>query len=1130
MAGVALFFVLAELQAANVSLTGSDATGTSSFNSSGHWNNAVSPSAANSYFTTNFVLRSPADANNYVFAGSALSIDQYGFAGNVGGRLLLKGTGPATITITNLILNGGLVDFANAGDGATKTLAGGILLNSGTTSYIGTLTSETFLITAPISGGGNLEAGGTNINAGADTSVVALFGTNTYSGSTTAATGTLLVNGPIASPTVTVQTNATLGGIGSIAGAVTVQNGGTLAPGISAHGTLTNVIGALTVDGGSVSGAALSLAKGARLSFRLDAGFQSDTLRLLNGSSNDILFSNNVIAFTDLSLGALSNGSYTLFDSSVANVYYGLTLDGSNYITAGLTIGSGLNSYPTARLRVVNNDIVLQIAPPASVSAPTFPLATTNSIGVSLVVGSNGIYSVNFISPAWIFAGNLVQGLTSRAVNHGADNIGAYSEITFNYTNAVGHAASIRLYNDSPVVLLTDTTLQVGPNDLVFPQWVNYPATRSHLAFGSDAFGQFSFTSFYSDSPWIFFNTNNDAFIVSAATNYMVASTVLNGAGSISCGINSAITQLPAGFTHLAILVAQNGINQSYATWGRALVALGGKVSPANDAATELNKLGYWTDNGAAYYYNTNAPLGIQNTLFAIKNEFSSKGVPLSYMQLDSWWYEKAPCNCWSSTSGTYLYQADPTLFPTDLIGFQQQLGLPLITHSRWIDSSSPYVGQYTMSAKVITDPLYWIDRMAYLKNSGVTTFEQDWLSANGVPAINLTNGGSAYLGNMQAAAAADGINLQYCMLQAKEYLQSSLYSNLMTIRTSYDIFGTARWREFIYDSRLAQAMAVWPWTDEFRSAETRNLLISTLSAGPVGPGDALGTVSSANLAQSVRPDGVIVKPDVPLVPTDDTYVNDALGLNAPFVSTTYTDNTNSRAVYVFAFGENSSSLTGSFKPADFGITNSAYVYDYFNATGAVVNAGSAFKFTTAMPDNTNRGSYYVVVPMGPSGIAFLGDTNKFVTRGKKRISLFTDNGFLRVNVAFASGETNVALSGYAPFKPNLFSLGGLAGNLTYNATTHLFTINVAPGNSGTATLGLSLAPAPVIQIAPGTTGNVQMFWSTAAAGYALQKTVDLVPPVAWINASYPVISSNGQYVATIAITNSMMFYRLIAL
>src|SRR6202012_1186341 len=107
-------------------------------------------------------------------------------------------------------------DFANAADNATKTLAGSILLNNGTTSYLGALTTENFLITAPITGGGGLQVGGANVNAGADTSFVALFGTNTYSGPTTVATGVLSVDGPAPNTSVTVLTNSTFGGLGSI--------------------------------------------------------------------------------------------------------------------------------------------------------------------------------------------------------------------------------------------------------------------------------------------------------------------------------------------------------------------------------------------------------------------------------------------------------------------------------------------------------------------------------------------------------------------------------------------------------------------------------------------------------------------------------------------------------------------------------------------------------------------------------------------------------------------------------------------------------------------------------------------------------------------------------------------------
>jgi hypothetical protein len=348
-----------------------------------------------------------------------------------------------------------------------------------------------------------------------------------------------------------------------------------------------------------------------------------------------------------------------------------------------------------------------------------------------------------------------------------------------------------------------------------------------------------------------------------------------------------------------------------------------------------------------------------------------------------------------------------------------------------------------------------------------------------------------------------------------------------MTIRTSEDRFDTTRWAENLYGSRLAHALGIWPWTDVYMSPETRNLLISTLSAGPVGTGDALTTVNATNLLKSVRPDGVIVKPDVPLVPVDDAYVNDALGQKRPMVATTYTDHTDSRALYVYAYGENASQLTSSFKPADFGIASSAYVYDFFAATGMVVNAGGTFNFTTTMPEVTNGGSYYIVVPFGPSGIAFLGDTNKFVTRGKKRISSFSDTGLLRATVAFAAGETNVTLCGYAPSSPYALALAGATNNLAYDSVSHLFTVNMTPDNFGTATVGLSLAPVPSPQITLGVDGQFQISWPSDAVGFVLEKATNLTPPVVWSPTSDSVIATNGQNVVTITNGDSAAFYRL---
>ena len=775
------------------------------------------------------------------------------------------------------------------------------------------------------------------------------------------------------------------------------------------------------------------------------------------------------------------------------------TVNGTNVTNAGL-------SYSTTYFYVVSAvNSGGESANSSEVSATTgevpAPVAVTNSLGVSVVVGSNGVYQVVFPALEWTFAGYLAQALTNRTIGSGSDNIGAYSEIAFNYTSAVPHTAAIRLYNNSPVVTFNDTTLASGPNDLGFPYWIAYPAVPSHLTFGESGFGEFTFSNLHDDSPWLFFNTNHDTFIISAATNYMVASTVMKNGSSISCGINSAIPQLPAGFAHRVILAAQNGINGAYTTWGNALMALAGKTAPTNDAAVELEKLGYWTDNGATYYYNTNAPLGIENTLLALKNEYAAKGVPLAYVQLDSWWYKKGSNAVWNSGDGIYLYEEDPTLFPDGLAGFQQRLGLPLVTHSRWVDPSSPYRTNYTMSADVITDPRYWNDRMAYLKSCGVVTFEQDWLSSRGVPAMNLTNGGAAYLGNMQAAAAANGINMQYCMPQCRDLMQGSLYGNLMTSRVSWDDFNSARWQAFIYDSRLVQALGFWPWCDVFMSAETRNLLVSTLSAGPVGPGDPLNAVNAENLKQSVRADGVIVKPDVPLVPTEETYVNDALGLGRPFIATTHTDHGNSRALYVFAFGEDASQLNGSFKLSDFGIISNAFVYDYFAATGTVVNAGAAFNFTTTLPNDFNGGSYFIAAPIGASGLALIGDSGKFVTRGRKRVAQLTDNGTLTATVTFAAGEQSVTLVGYSPNYPALEFSQGSGGMVSYNPAAGLFTLQVVPDETGTAVVQLATGGSPPAVPATPTglsataisSSQIDVSWSASsgAAGYDLKRSTN---------------------------------------
>ena len=78
-----------------------------------------------------------------------------------------------------------------------------------------------------------------------------LSGSNLYSGSTTVSAGTLRVNGALAAGAVSVSANATLEGVGSIGGLVTLNSNAHLAPGTaSTAGTLT--VAGLTLKSGSL--------------------------------------------------------------------------------------------------------------------------------------------------------------------------------------------------------------------------------------------------------------------------------------------------------------------------------------------------------------------------------------------------------------------------------------------------------------------------------------------------------------------------------------------------------------------------------------------------------------------------------------------------------------------------------------------------------------------------------------------------------------------------------------------------------------------------------------------------------------------------------------------------------------
>jgi autotransporter-associated beta strand protein len=201
-----------------------------------------------------------------------------------------------------------------------------------------------------LSGSGSL----TKIGGG----VLTLTGTNTYSGATSVDAGTLFVNGSIGDSAVTVNSGATLAGIGTV-GPTTINSGGIFAPGTSpgtmtVQGNLAFQSGALylvQVNPSTASSANVTAGGSATLAGTVNAVFAagsyvSRTYTILSaaGGLNGTTFNN--LTTTNLPAGFTANLSYT-----PANVILDLTAAlGQPIAPEAAGVPGGINALGTGAL------------------------------------------------------------------------------------------------------------------------------------------------------------------------------------------------------------------------------------------------------------------------------------------------------------------------------------------------------------------------------------------------------------------------------------------------------------------------------------------------------------------------------------------------------------------------------------------------------------------------------------------------------------------------------------------------------------------------------------------------------------------------------------------------------------
>ena len=704
---------------------------------------------------------------------------------------------------------------------------------------------------------------------------------------------------------------------------------------------------------------------------------------------------------------------------------------------------------------------VLVLVTLAAPSARATPVTIEGARGTFADIdAAAGRYRVRSAVLGWTFAGTLPAAAASVTRRTGADRLGAYQELAFRWRDGAALAASIRTYRERAAVLFRISTQEpvADAARLRFPRFTSFPQALHHFSYANHEFAPASFALEQTGTPWLLYDAAGHAAVLSPASQYMTASLYGDGATAIASGLNAGVGALPAGFSYATLLVFGSGVNATWDDWGAALTALAAVRRPANDADPGLRYLGYWTDNGASYYYDFDRQLGYAGTLEALVERYRSEAIPIRYLQLDSWWYSKSftdpdghtggaknaslPQGEWNRYGGLLRYEADPALFPEGLAAFQRRIGLPLITHNRWIDPASPYHAGFRISGFAALDPRWWTQIMGYLAGAHVVTYEQDWLNViyEHSPELSERPGvGEEFADAMAQAAARHGLTMQYCMPLPRHFLQGVRYANLTTIRVSGDRLTPDKWDRFLYGSRLASALGIWPWTDVLMSAETDNLLLATLSAGMVGIGDAIGAEDRANLLRAVRADGVIVKPDTPAVPIDSRYTASP---GEPMIAAAHTDRGALRTSYVFAYGRGSPATASAFTPAEVGVRRASYVYDTRRRSARRLEPSQAFPLRLG-PRET---AYFIVTPVARAGLALIGDEEQFVPDGRARIAALEDGPQrLTATVVFAPQETSARLSGFAPRRPVAVAKSGSAGGMSFDPLTGRFEVTVAP-------------------------------------------------------------------------------------
>ncbi|KAK3085506.1 hypothetical protein FSP39_004325 [Pinctada imbricata] len=404
--------------------------------------------------------------------------------------------------------------------------------------------------------------------------------------------------------------------------------------------------------------------------------------------------------------------------------------------------------------------------------------------------------------------------------------------------------------------------------------------------------------------PLILFNENGTSLVISPLNNFMASSMWHNNSpgGTVSWGIMGGVKEVPLKYTLRTLILAGNGINKAMKLYGETLRSFYKNESEARikyqQSDITNNYLGYWTDNGAYYYYNTETRTSYESTFEEVQKYSMLEKIPYKYVQLDSWWYYKG------HDAAVKNWTARTDIFPKGIKYLQEKTKWPIAAHNRYWSTDTDYAkkngGKYNFIVESMTslpdDQQFWIDLLTDAKKWGLILYEQDWLNVQVLHLSALQEDislGTRWLTQMGTAAEQLGLTIQYCMSLPRHALQSLTIPTVTQARVSNDYHpGNEQWRIGI-SSMFAHALGLAPFKDTFWTTKTQpgnprygvsdepnhrlEIAVATLSAGPIGPGDKVNHTDVEFLKRCCDTDGTILKGTSPATAIDRQIIKMAI-------------------------------------------------------------------------------------------------------------------------------------------------------------------------------------------------------------------------------------------------------------